>query len=290
MTFFGIAVVLLSLLVLVLAWHGRVIARGQFCRKCKFDLAGLDLESSDSKCPECGCEIHNDTARRTRLRQKSFGGIVSSGFLLCIGIGTLGLNAAGQTRAIIAVMPDTVVLLLTDLGVDEALDELHTRTSRVPSTMSEKTWDHAIKAGLAFQADTTRVWDMRWGQVLFDALNFNQMSDAELKQYITAGIHFDLVVRDRIHPNTVQVHNQLYRSQDRMEPISGGRTELILLNQITAFGIVGNPPIRETELYVHDYYLDIYNDGKKSSASIGMDNPLDIKSGDQIDIFFEYQV
>lgn len=294
MIIFGIALCIVGLFVLLFSWRGRVVARGQYCRKCRFDLAGLDIDTPESKCPECGSEIHEPTARRGVLRRRSRVGFGIACLLLFVGVGVSGLGAAGKTKAFVAAMPDPIVLWLTDLGVDEALDELHTRTSKVPNTMSAKDWDHAIRSGLAFQADTSLVWDIGWGQVLFDALNFNQMSDKEVEQYFTAGITHDLMVRDRVHPGTNILPNNLHRSQKRMDMISGGITEYVFRSQITACGILNEDPFFEQDLYTSNRNIALwgggYNNSSRSNGTYGFKEIFDKAPGEEIQLQYEYTV
>jgi len=261
---------------------------GQFCRGCCFDLDGLPMDELD-KCPECGKLIGTPTNRRTTLRRSSLLGYFLAFAVLIIGAGMLGISSGGQTRAVVGVMPNSIVIWLTDLGVDEALDELVIRTSNIPNTMTVKQWGDAIDSGLAFQADSTLSWDRRWGQVLFDAVQSDQMNDAQLGRYITVGVKFELVVRDRVHPDTIQVPNLIFTTHNRMEPVNGGRTGLILLSQITAYGFEDQEPTRQTKLYEYPRYVDIFNDGPKSRGSIGMDHPLNKEPGEQFMMYFEYQ-
>lgn len=243
-----------------------------------------------SNCPECGQSISESSNRRTTRRQSSKAGFTVAIIILLLSVGAIWISPPARTKAVIAFMPNPVVLWLMDMGGDQALDEVVSRTLASPSTLSAKEWDHAIESGLAFQADTSLVWDMRWGQILFDAISADQMSDEQIERYITEGIKFDLQVRAEVHPYTVQIPNQLYRSQERMEPINGGRTGLILLSQITAYGFVGQPPEYQTELHDSNRYVDIYSDGPKSSGSIGMNNPINMSPGESVEMYFEYQV
>ncbi len=289
MIYFGAICVVISILLAVLSWRGFIIKRGQFCRKCKFDLAGSSMYE-DERCPECGSTIHLQRNRRSSLRNRWIPGLVTAAVFLLLGSGLIGLSSGANTKAVIARLPNPIVLWLTSLGVDEGLDELVVRTSAIPNTLSNKEWDRAIELGLDFQSDTSLKWDMRWGQVLFDSVMHDKMSDPQLARYVTAGIQFDLQVRANVYPYTVQIPNQLLRSQKRMEPISGGRTGLILLDQLTSYGIVGQPPERTQMMRERNYYLDIFNDGPKSMGSIGMDRPLGLKPDDQVELYFEYQV
>jgi len=289
----GIAIVFTGVLVLVLALRGRIAAKGQFCKKCKFDLAGLDLDSIDAKCPECGNEVHQQSTRRTILRRRSRVGLTIACALMLAGIGSVGMGAAGQTRAMVAAMPDSIVLFLTDMGMDEALDELHTRTSLVPSTMSAKDWDHAIESGLAIQADNSILWDMRWGQVLFDALSNDQMSKEQVEQYFTVGLEYELLVRDRVHPGTNILPNKLRRIQTRLQPFTGGTTAYSIRNQITAVSVGETVPFFEQDLHEWKRSLRIQNDGHQSSSSAGTYGYLeffDKSSGAQVKFVFSYTI
>jgi hypothetical protein len=42
MLWLGLTLTTAALALLILGLRGRVIARGTFCRKCRFDLAGLE--------------------------------------------------------------------------------------------------------------------------------------------------------------------------------------------------------------------------------------------------------
>ena len=46
----GLTLLVAAIILLLLALRGRTIARGRFCRKCRFDLAGL---TAPAACPEC---------------------------------------------------------------------------------------------------------------------------------------------------------------------------------------------------------------------------------------------
>jgi hypothetical protein len=293
MIIIGLVLLILGLLVSILAFRGRIVARGQFCRRCQFDLAGLDLESSATKCPECGREIHQEPSRRALLRRRSRVGLVVATIMLLGGGGGIWAGATGKTGSIITAMPDPIVLWLTDLGVDEALDELVVRVSKVPSTMSAGSWDEAIEQGLAFQADTALVWDVRWGEVLFDALNLNQMSDGQVEQYFSAGFTHQLVVRDRVHPGTNNLPNKLKRIQTRLGPIWGSTTEFVMRSQITRVGVVGHEPIYTGELSEYRRQLRIDNDGPTTSSSggtYGFKEYFSKLPGERVDIQFEYTV
>ncbi len=209
MIIIGIVLLGVGLLVSILAFRGRVVARGQFCKKYRFDLAGLDLDAADARCPECGRGIHQESSRRTLLRRRSRLGLIAATLLLVSGFGAIGVGAAGKTNAIITAMPDSVVLWLTDLGVDEALDELVVRVSKVPGTMSAKSWDDAIEQGLAFQADKTLVWDVRWGEVLVIAMLEKCLVGDALYKFVESSLIAEFETRQIIQDEDQMVYYRL---------------------------------------------------------------------------------
>ncbi len=209
MIIIGIVLLSVGLLVSLLAFRGRVVARGQFCRKCRFDLVGLDIDSPQAKCPECGSETHQDSARRPLLRKRSRVGLGVALIIMLAGGAGIWAGAAGKTGSIITAMPDPIVLWLTDWGVDEALDELVVRTSKVPNTMSAKSWDDAIEQGLAFQADTAMVWDVRWGEVLLIAMLERRLAGDALYKFVESSLIAEFETRQIIRDEDQMVYYRL---------------------------------------------------------------------------------
>lgn len=60
---FVVTLVLTSTVLLVWGLRGRVVARGEFCSRCRFNLVGLDLGDRTLKCPECGRSVCNPDRR-----------------------------------------------------------------------------------------------------------------------------------------------------------------------------------------------------------------------------------
>ncbi len=281
----------------ILAWRGRVVARGQFCKKCRFDLAGLDLESPEAKCPECGSEIHRVADQRVVLRRKSWVGLSIAAMLLLAGVGVLGFGIFGNTSKLIAAMPDPIVLKLTDWGVDEALDELVVRTSKVPSTMSAGSWDNAIEQGLAFQADTRLVWDVRWGEVLFLGLAQGMLTDSQLERYFLNIYMIDLAVRDRVHPGDDWVGYKMDWKLTRHKMLTGGMLDYDFYPRVVSYGVVGQEPSWEMDDRrrrrggSNGVWLFPYANNEMSmwTRASELSPYFDQAPGEKIDVFFEYE-
>lgn len=299
MIIIGIIVCLIGLVLLILAWRGRVAARGQFCRKCRFDLAGLDLEFDDSKCPECGSSVSQIAQQRGYIRQSSRLGVAAAVILMLSGGGGIWAGAAGKSGAIIAAMPDGILLWMTDLGVDVALDELVVRVSRAPSTLSSESWDHAIEAGLAHQADTTISWDVRWGEVLYQGLILSRMSDEQLKQYFVNADEIKLTIRDRVHPGASGFGYMLEWEMTRYKMITGGFVDYQQDHRVMAYGVKGEEPIWTSGLDNRKARISLLfsPNGQPNirgpwmrSTTWRMNDYFAHEPGNVVDVYFDYEM
>ena len=296
MIIIGIVLLGVGLLVSLFSFRGRVAARGVFCRKCRFDLAGLEIEADGAKCPECGSEVFLASARRGLIRRRSRVGLGAAAILMLAGGGGIWVGAAGKTGSMIAAMPEPVVLWLTDFGVDEALDELVVRVSKVPGTMSAKSWDDAIEQGLAFQADTAMVWDVRWGEVLFQGIDQGQMSDAQLGQYFSNAYEVELTVRDRVHPGDDGFGYMFKWESTRFSMVTGGVTVYRFDPRVVVYGVVGEAPIWEMDpsrgrggraVWLYPFST---NKASMLTSTWQMENYFDRPPGQSVDVFFEYEI
>lgn len=241
MIIIGIALCMVGLIVLIFSWRGRVVARGEFCKKCRFDLAGLELDVSDSKCPECGSVVHVQTSRRRSLRRRSRVGLMLAVMLIVGGLSMLGVWASGNASVIMGKMPDSVVLTLTDMGMDAAIDELVLRVSRVPNPMSPAQIDKSIEMGLAHQADLMVGFDPRWGEVLYLTCVQKQMSQEQVSQYLLHGVNIDMIMRDRVHQGDEQLDCYMKITPGRLDALNGGPTDFMVKAKWVADGVVGEP-------------------------------------------------
>lgn len=241
MIIIGILCIVIAILVLPFAWRGKVVARGQFCRKCRFDLAGSPMDSIDDKCSECGRVIHTQTSRRTSLRQSSRAGLILSVVILLFGITSAGIGISGNSAAIYAQMPDGIIVRLTVIGSDDALDDLVLRLSRT-TPLSNAHWGQLVTSGLAHQAQTTSPWDPRWGEVLYTATVDGHLSEHQLKQYVLNGFTHSVRIRDRVHQGDQGVGYKLSSMQERLSGLTGGSTGYNLRIAVNQSGVVGRTP------------------------------------------------
>lgn len=184
----AITLLVVSILLLPLAIRGRLTSRGLYCRKCKFDLAGLDPARDSPTCPECGGDLSQPKATRAELRRSSRAG-VAVGVLMLLGGGVLtGISVTNNIPRIFAAMPDRVVLGLHAMGVDAAFTEIASNRLSRTNPLPESTWRALIDDAAAWQADENRAWDPRHGEVLALALISGRLTDEEVSRYVRSAV------------------------------------------------------------------------------------------------------
>lgn len=202
----GIGLLLAAAAVGIWAWRGRVVARGRFCRRCRFDLAGLGPDHA--ACPECGRDLRGPKATRRTLRRARRPGLVATAALLLAGAGSLASTAGNAGPAVLGVLPDAMVLNLHALGVDAAFTEL--ATHRLPSpALTDGVWDRLIADALAHQADPDAAWDPRHGEVLARALLAARLTEEQLIEYVRHGCDADIEFPARLREGAKALHGHV---------------------------------------------------------------------------------
>lgn len=295
MIIIGIVLIVVGLGALVLSWQGFVVARGAFCKKCRFDLVGLDLDAADAKCPECGHDVSLQSNRRGMIRRSSKLGLIAAVLVLIGGIVTSWIWASANTPLILGVLPNSIVLNLTDLGMDAALDELVLRFSQVPGPLSTSQIEQAIEIGLAHQADTTWIWDPRWGEVLMIAAQNGHMSDEQIGSYIVNGHLVQIDLRQKLPEGTPFARTRLTTKTGRISSVSGGKIPYSMRSGFGKSGIDGQESgsasggsSTSNELYIP---------GRRGVSSTGMYGSISLKvndqlpvAGDQLKVFCETEM
>ncbi len=210
----GVAMVLLAVGLLVLGVRGRVIARGEFCRKCRFDLAGTPTGAGRT-CPECGQPIEDSGSTRPVLRRMSRGGVVAATVVLLLGSLLVASALGVRNVLLLALLPDGTVVMLAERDVDEAIGELAVRSLR-STPMSAELWKRAIDLALAHQADANIAWDPRLGDVLAAAVQGRHMDEEQLRAYFEQGMGDTVVIRSRVSARDVDVPYLVLHSLERM--------------------------------------------------------------------------
>lgn len=243
---FPVAIILttLGLLLLPLALRGRTTARGLFCRRCKFDLAGLDPARADPNCPECGRDLTQPGSTRPILRRVQGPGLVLALLMLTAGAFLTAFALTPRGPAFYAALPDGQLLLLNRLRVDDALTELADRSARTPP-LSDAHWRTLIARGLAHQNDTETPWDTRWGLILSQAFLQKRMTEDQLKRYLRHAFETEFNIRDRMAHDATDVGYWLNWKAGRITIVGPTiDTTLRYSNSILRTGLVGDstPP------------------------------------------------
>lgn len=239
---FPVAIILttLGLLLLPLALRGRTTARGLFCRRCKFDLQGLDPARADPNCPECGRDLTQPGSTRPILRRVHRPGLVLALLMLTAGAVLTALALTPRGPAFYAALPDGQILLLNRLGVDDALTELADRSARTPP-LSDAHWRTLIARGLAHQDDTETPWDTRWGLILSQAFLQKRMTEDQLKRYLRHAFETEFNIRDRMEHDATDVGYWLNWKAGRITIVGPTiDTTLRYSNSILRTGLVGD--------------------------------------------------
>jgi len=290
----AISLFVIGFVLLVFAWRGQVVARGQFCRKCKFDLAGLDIETLKAKCPECGRSVQYESARRVFLRRPSRLGVGIAAVMILVSVGLVWFGISGKSGIILGALPDSTVFWLNDHGVDEALDELVVRVSKTPPTMSDALLTRAIEDALAYQADQSKVWDLRWGEVLSVSFGNPIMTDEQMSQYIANGIEIKAEIRDRVNQGDEGVSYTITTSMGRISALNFNNMGYYIFKKPIECGVVGGA------LFTYPRHAGLGNNlviGNFGSSSSGWDGTIypasgefEAKPGTVVEVFVEYEL
>ncbi|MBX3322173.1 MAG: hypothetical protein KF757_04200 [Phycisphaeraceae bacterium] len=214
MLLIGCVLLGVGVILLVASVRGRVTVRGEFCRGCRFDLAGTPTVP-DRRCPECGREITAIGSTRPVLRRVSRGGVVAAAVVLLLGSLLMAAALGVRNVRLLALLPDGTVVMLAERGVDEAVGELAARSLR-STPMSAEHWKRAIDLALAHQADESIAWDPRYGDVLAAAAQGRQMDEEQLRAYFEQGMRDTVVIRSRVSARDVEVPYLIANTLDRM--------------------------------------------------------------------------
>lgn len=245
MVLIGILCIGIALLLALISWRGRIVERGSFCRKCKFDLQGLETEHH-SKCPECGNLIHQQTSRRTTLRRKSKPGMITALVLLLASFAAIGIGIWGNPGKIYANLPDPLVIQGVKWGSSTALDEASSRLVLSPS-FAKQYHNDLLNYALAVQADRTRPWDPRLGQILLDALINGQLNKEQIESYAINGWTHKLDLRDKVHAGEKFIQYRLYSAGDRVGATGYAVTNYRYGARLKEYGVLGDQPVWKAE-------------------------------------------
>lgn len=283
MLWIGFILLASAITLLVLSLRGRITARGRFCRRCRFDLAGIDAQT----CPECGRDVAAPGTTRPIRRTRSRAGLAAAVVLILAG-GLIAAAPHAGSPAFFAGLPDAQIFVLNKLGVDGALTELAARTTRA-EPLSDAHWRAAIARGLDHQADTATPWDPRWGQVLAHAFVQQRMTEDQMRTYLRDGFDAEVTIRDRIAHDADRAGFWINWTQGRITT-SGPSvpTGVTYRQNLSRSGVVGDDT-RERDGGGSRGELIIQGTGFAGSSGLGsaVMIPPEARAGDSVRVYVE---
>lgn len=195
-----------GLLLLRIGIRGKQVSSNPHCRKCKFDLHGLNLDEP-LQCPECGVDLKANPKAilPARFRARKLVILLSVLFLMISATGFAWPKVSQlpslQSQNIYDYFPESLLVKLATAGDDEALQTLHDQL--IPGMVSSDAITKLIDYGFIHKAETSKPWDERWGDVLIYAFLSDQMTHEQTIKYVEGAIEFE-----------VQIHSEIGRQQE----------------------------------------------------------------------------
>jgi hypothetical protein len=181
-------------LVLIWALRGHTTARGRFCRKCKFDLQGLDPDRPDPACPECGRPTNTPRAPRTVLRKPRALTAAAAAAVMLLAAALFAIQVPALAAKVLPHASDTQLLWLDRAGLRPARAEIVARLSDLLTARPafEPLIDAALDDLLSQQPPSVD----RPAALVKAAWAGAQFTDAQLKRLFQDRIELTCVIRD----------------------------------------------------------------------------------------------
>ncbi|MFG0330810.1 MAG: hypothetical protein ACF8PN_13050 [Phycisphaerales bacterium] len=173
-------------LALAVGLVGRRINDHPICRRCRYDLVGVN-ESSVGRCPECGADLSAPKAIRVGARRRRIWPLSIGAGLLAVAIacGVAWSVAGARGFDWNTVKPDWWLVFDLNSGVDAtrnaAITHLFDRLGE--DRLSERTIQRVVARGLEAQADLSRTWPVEWGDLIEVLQMTERLRPADFERY-----------------------------------------------------------------------------------------------------------
>tara|TARA_R110000782_G_scaffold101029_14_gene187604 strand:- start:2196 stop:3107 length:912 start_codon:yes stop_codon:yes gene_type:complete len=195
----GLTLLVAAIILLLLALRGRTIARGRFCRKCRFDLAGL---TAPAACPECGRDLQ--VAKATRAQLRAFRRLPAAAAMVLLLLASAALlTASPAVRTwILPRVPDAVLVWLHRADLHGASDEVVTRLSdaRTLRPALRPIIERDLKVALVVGANSPQV-AVRLGA----ALTGGHLDARQAQLLFERSLQIDIAIREHVSSRTSTV-------------------------------------------------------------------------------------
>lgn len=194
------AVALIGFLLLGMGLHGRRIDDHPVCRRCRFDLHGLPLNSE--VCSECGTDLSR--RRATRLGNRTRRPVliwIASVLLIAAAAVYTAVGIAGA-RHVVVEHYEPVWMLRHDLFVGGpnkragALAELSSRLTT--GRLSQDQINSVVDRVLDLQQDAGKPWDRSWGDWAGAVAAAGKLSEDRLDRFARHSMVLSMTVRPRV--------------------------------------------------------------------------------------------
>lgn len=178
---------------------GRRINDHPVCRRCRFDLFGLEPRT---RCPECANDVSSPSAVRIGQRMPLFAHTLAGVLSLIVAVVVLGGALSGRvTRAnLVRFEPDWLLVAQADGWLCNAepivLDELLRRIDA--RTLANHDIAKLASRALAVQSSAARAWDQRWGDLFVHGHLRDLVSDQERAAFLTRCVASEFKARERV--------------------------------------------------------------------------------------------
>ncbi len=205
----GALLLLVGLAAMVRSIKGHLIATPPLCRKCKYDLSGLEI-SVDGHCPERGRTVLDGT-RSVRRSQRKF----RLGLLLCsllmISTGSIGLAfpkimgmPAFDRVDLYSSRSEISLMVFERVGDERAEIVLYQKLMR--GELSDRGVDRLTKLAIKkYQTEQAGSLHSRWNHVMSLAMLEHRLSDEQLHAFIEHQVTTKFKIRTEIHPDDPEV-------------------------------------------------------------------------------------
>jgi hypothetical protein len=238
-----------SLVLLALGIRGRTTARGIFCRRCRFDLAGLDHARTPT-CPECGRPTNTPRATTTVLRKPRPLAAVAGAAMMLLAAALFAIQVPALAAKVLPRASDTQLLWLDRAGLRPVRSEIVARLSDVVT--ARPAFAPLIDAALEELLSGKSPPADRHTEIIKSAWAGAQFTDAQLQRLLNDRIELSCVIRDFAPPGSdtvpISVHAHL-RFADLRPWLGADQTPpgTKILLQADRGG-----PIDETELFLQN--------------------------------------